>query len=68
MILAALVGIGLGMATAFALEFFNRSLRTSEDVEFYLGVPVLARVPALPAAGRRLPAFPSGSVVDMRPE
>jgi uncharacterized protein involved in exopolysaccharide biosynthesis len=57
-LLGGLVGIGLGMATALALDFFNWSLRTPEDVEFYLGVPALAAVPAISASARRLPALP----------
>jgi uncharacterized protein involved in exopolysaccharide biosynthesis len=46
-LLGAIVGLGLGVATALALEFFNWSLQTPEDVEFYLGVPALATVPAM---------------------
>jgi uncharacterized protein involved in exopolysaccharide biosynthesis len=46
--LAAFVGLALGMAIAFGFEFFNNSLRTQEDVEHYLGVPVLAAIPDLP--------------------
>jgi uncharacterized protein involved in exopolysaccharide biosynthesis len=46
-LVAAVVGLALGVATALALEFFSWWLRTREDVEFYLGVPVLATVPAL---------------------
>jgi uncharacterized protein involved in exopolysaccharide biosynthesis len=57
-LLGAMVGLGLGVATAFALEIFNRSLRTPEDVEFYLGVPVLATVPAVSGATRRGRALP----------
>jgi uncharacterized protein involved in exopolysaccharide biosynthesis len=51
-LLGAFVGLGIGMATALALEFFNWSIRTPEDVEFYLGVPALAAVPALPIPTR----------------
>jgi uncharacterized protein involved in exopolysaccharide biosynthesis len=52
-LLGGLVGLGLGVAVALALEFFNWSLRTPEDVEFYLGVPALATVPAMGGAVRR---------------
>ncbi len=53
-VLAAFVGLVLGMAGAFGLEFVGTSLRTAGDVEYYLGVPVLAAIPdaehlALPA-------------------
>jgi uncharacterized protein involved in exopolysaccharide biosynthesis len=46
-LLAAIVGMGLGMGIAFGFEFFNNSLRTQEDVEYYLGLPVLAAIPDL---------------------
>ncbi len=59
-VLAGFVGLGLGAAAAFGLEFFNHSLRTSDDVEFHLGLPVLAVVPALPAL-RRAAALPAWS-------
>jgi capsular polysaccharide biosynthesis protein len=38
----------LGLAIAFGLEFFNSALRTRQDVEYYLALPVLAAVPELP--------------------
>jgi uncharacterized protein involved in exopolysaccharide biosynthesis len=60
-LLGAVVGLGLGVAAALALEFFNWSLRTPEDVEFYLGVPALATVPALSGATRRPRALPAAS-------
>lgn len=46
-ILAAFVGLALGMTIAFGFEFFNNSLRTQEDAEHYLGLPVLAAIPDL---------------------
>jgi uncharacterized protein involved in exopolysaccharide biosynthesis len=42
---AAIVGLSLGVAIAFVVDFFNNSLRTEEDVEHYLGAPVLASIP-----------------------
>jgi len=44
-LLAAIVGLSLGAAIAFGFDFFNNSLRTEEDIEHYLGVPVLASIP-----------------------
>lgn len=55
-VLAGLVGLGVGVAVAFGIEFFNQSLRTAEDVEFHLGLPVLAVVPAMPPARAALAA------------
>jgi uncharacterized protein involved in exopolysaccharide biosynthesis len=58
-LLGAIVGLGLGVATALALEFFNWSLRTPEDVEFYLGVPALASVPAIAGSTRQPELLPA---------
>ena len=46
-LMGAFVGLVLGMALAFGFEFFNNSLRTRQDVEYYLGLPVLAAIPDL---------------------
>jgi uncharacterized protein involved in exopolysaccharide biosynthesis len=46
-VLSGFVGLMLGVAIAFGLEFFNNALRTRQDVEYYLGLPVLAAVPEL---------------------
>ena len=60
---ASFVGLTLGMATAFGLEFMNDSLRTPGDVEHYLGIPVLA---AIPDAGHREPAVGRTAVERVR--
>lgn len=46
-VVASIVGLMLGMALAFGFEFFNNSLRTREDVEHHLGLPLLAAIPDL---------------------
>lgn len=46
-LLAAFVGLTLGAVIAFGIEFLNNSLRTQDDVEHYLGLPVLAAIPDL---------------------
>jgi uncharacterized protein involved in exopolysaccharide biosynthesis len=46
-LLAAVVGLSLGVAIALSFDFFSLSLRTEDDVEYYLGVPVLASIPDL---------------------
>jgi hypothetical protein len=39
---------------ALIFEFWNKSLWTKEDVEFYLGVPTLALIPSIESvAGKR---------------
>lgn len=52
-ILAAIVGLTLGLVSAFVREFFNKTVRTRRDVEVHLGLPVLAAIPDLRA--RALP-------------
>ena len=47
-IAAAIVALALGAGLAFGIEFINNVLRTRQDVEYYLGLPVLAAVPELP--------------------
>jgi uncharacterized protein involved in exopolysaccharide biosynthesis len=43
---AVLLGLGLGLAFAFFVEYMDNSLRTPEQVEKALGLPVLAVIPA----------------------
>jgi polysaccharide chain length determinant protein (PEP-CTERM system associated) len=40
-------GLGLGLGIAVLQEMRDRSLRTDRDVEFFLGVPVLAMMPLI---------------------
>jgi len=47
-------GLGLGLGLAFLLEMRDTSLRTEQDVEFSLRLPVLALIPAIePASSKR---------------
>ncbi len=43
--LGALVGLALGIGLAFFIEYLDTSVKTMEDVETLLGVPVLAIIP-----------------------
>ncbi len=45
LILGAVVGIAFGVGLAFFLEYLDTSVKTLEDVERYLQVPVLAVIP-----------------------
>ena len=45
LILGAVLGLIFGLALAFLLEFMDTSVKSIEDVERYLGVPVLAVIP-----------------------
>jgi polysaccharide biosynthesis transport protein len=47
LILAAIVGLGLGISLAFLQQNFDTTLRTVEEVDRLLGVPALAMIPAV---------------------
>lgn len=44
--IAAILGLFTGIGLAFALEYLNKTVRTSEDVQHYLDLPVLGSIPA----------------------
>jgi capsular exopolysaccharide synthesis family protein len=46
MILAAVVGIIAGVALAFFVEYLDTSVKTVDDIERHLGLPVLAVIPS----------------------
>ena len=45
--LAAFLGLGLGICMAFLKEHLDQTIRYSEDVFHYLGVPVLGFIPTI---------------------
>ena len=45
LMLGAMVGLVLGLGLAFFIEYLDTSVKTMEDVENLLGVPVLAIIP-----------------------
>ncbi len=47
LVLGALLGLILGVGAAFFLEYLDRTVRTSSDVESLLGIPVLGVIPRL---------------------
>ena len=47
LLLGALLGVILGIGSAFFLEYLDRTVRTSADVETLLGIPVLGIIPRL---------------------
>jgi tyrosine-protein kinase Etk/Wzc len=46
-LLGALLGLILGVGAAFFLEYLDRTVRTTADVEAFLGIPVLGIIPRL---------------------
>ena len=47
--LSIVVGLGLGIAVAVAIEYFDTTVRNPDDVERYLGLPVIGIVPRFEA-------------------
>lgn len=45
LLLGVILGLVVGIALSFSLEYFDRSLKTEEDVKSYLGLPVLGIIP-----------------------
>lgn len=43
--IGAILGLFAGLGTAFALEYMNKTIRTPEDVQQYLDLPVLGSIP-----------------------
>jgi polysaccharide chain length determinant protein (PEP-CTERM system associated) len=52
-LIGALLGLGLGAAVAFLLEYRDTSLRSEEDVLIALSLPVVATVPTMSTAVER---------------
>ncbi|MDT8368277.1 MAG: polysaccharide biosynthesis tyrosine autokinase [Longimicrobiales bacterium] len=46
-LLGALLGLVLGVGAAFFVEYLDRTVRTSADIEALLGIPVLGIIPRL---------------------
>ena len=47
LMLGLMIGVGLGLGLVFLLEYLDRTLKTAEDVERVLKMPLLAVVPDL---------------------
>ena len=45
--IAAILGLFVGTGLAFAFEYMNRTIRTADDVDQYLGLPILGSIPAV---------------------
>ena len=51
------MGFLLGLCVAFSIEYLDDSFHTSQDVQMYLGFPVLAEIPKVKVRVRRRPAL-----------
>jgi succinoglycan biosynthesis transport protein ExoP len=45
LVVAILVGLLIGVGTALTLEYFDTTVKTPDDVERHLGLPVIGIVP-----------------------
>ena len=45
--LGAIIGLILGLGLSFLFEYFDKTIKTPEDVEGYLGLPVLGTIPKI---------------------
>jgi uncharacterized protein involved in exopolysaccharide biosynthesis len=45
LLIAVVVGLAVGVGTALTLEYFDTTVKTPDDVERYLGLPVIGIVP-----------------------
>lgn len=52
-IIAAVLGLFVGVGFAFALEYMNKTVSNAEDVEQYLGLPVLGNIPHFDSRSKR---------------
>jgi polysaccharide biosynthesis transport protein len=50
LLLGLMLGLGTGVGLAFAIEALDNTLKTQQDVEQFLGTPVLGLVPIIGAA------------------
>ena len=48
LILGTILGLMIGMGLSFLLEYLDRTINTSEDVEVYLELPILSLIPKIP--------------------
>lgn len=55
LLIAGVLGLVLGLLLAFLRDYFDRSLRTPEEIERAFGVPVIGRIPLLDDESRQQP-------------
>ena len=49
LVMALLGGIALGFGAAFGLEYFDNTIKTPDQMEALLGIPVLGLIPVMPS-------------------
>ena len=61
LILGAVLGVMLGMGGAFFLEYMDNSLRKKEDIERWLGLPMVGAIPQIPLAKNKEKITPTST-------
>jgi len=67
--IACLIGMVIGCGTAFAVEYFDDSIKTSKEIETYLKLPFLGHIPKIkevvgPAVARFSNTFPNSEAAE----
>ena len=70
MLLGVLVGLLLGLAAAFFLEYLDQTIKTPSDIERVLGVPVLGIIPLDPKLAPRSNGAmqPGATIAELDPD
>lgn len=64
-LLSVLLGLFLGIALAFVLEYLDDTIKTPEDMEDWVGVPVLGFVPGMGTNGAKTNGFSDRAAVTL---
>ena len=61
LIIGAVLGVMLGMGGTFFLEYMDNSLRKKEDIERWLGLPMIGAIPRIPLAKNKKKTTPTST-------
>ncbi|MCP4403874.1 MAG: GumC family protein [bacterium] len=57
-----IIGLLLGVGLAFLFEYFDKTIKTPEDIEMYLGLPVLGTIPKIDKKQKKIAGKSSSSL------
>jgi tyrosine-protein kinase len=55
LVIAGILGLALGLLAAFLRDYFDRRLRTMDEIEQAFGVPIIGQIPSVRNTGRNKP-------------
>ncbi|GAK59796.1 lipopolysaccharide biosynthesis protein [Candidatus Vecturithrix granuli] len=61
-VFGVIIGFVLGIGFAFLFEYFDKTVKTPEDVEYFLELPVLGTIPKIDKADKKLYGKSSSSL------